>query len=408
MTTRMLKHTGILAIVIGLAVGGRVRAAQTNWSTLAPAGAGFSIEMPGTADANQKPDHFVSNAGDWAFFVTVSANSDALKELVGAADRTPIKQYLETIHKSFLRRAKERTSSDADFNGYPSIRFSADGETDDKQAFQGKYWLVVTEEHTYMLMAIGPKGPSNADADRFLDSFRLVTTAPASANSPVSTAVKGGLAAKLQAPMLAVAIAITEEQLNPLIDQMVQRVQSAQRLGSRWNATHPAWQKARTTITRRVDLLSAAYDETGEMGRTFAAAAARVAPGSQADAVVAALNGPAGPEIIREHALIEFATTLMADDPNGPNPGERAWMELMASMSKKFDLRLGAVMPRDPAHEAEAGKMFSTPTGELLRSLWGSVVGKAVSQLKGAVNLALFDDREAIAREIEAVIATVK
>jgi hypothetical protein len=405
MTARLLKNTGVLTFIVGLALADGAGAAQTTWSVLAPSGARFSIEVPGTAKPDQKPGHFVYNADEWAYFVTINPVSDAVREFVGAADRVPIRQFLERLHQSFLKTATERTLSEADFAGYPSVRFSADGETDDKQAFQGQYWLVVTEEHLYMLMAIGPKGSSSAGAERFLGSFRLDK---ARESPPVNTSSKGMLATVLEPPMLAVALLITEQRLNPLIDQMLQRSPAATRLGSRWNSTHPAWQKARTALTGRVAQIALAYEKTGEMERTFAAEVERVAPGAQADAIVAMLISPAGLEILREYALIEFTSTIMADDPNGPNAGEPAWRERSTSLAKIFDEQFGSFLPRDKAREAEAGKVFSTPSGELFRNLWSGVIEKAASQIQGAANLALFDDRDAINREIEAAIASVK
>jgi hypothetical protein len=404
MTARLVRNTAVLTLIVGLCLADRARAAQTTWAVLAPAGAGFSIEVPGTASPNQKPDHFVYNAEEWAYFVTINPISDAVREFVSSNERVPIRQFLETMHQSFLKRATERNMSDADFAGYPSVRFSADGETDEKLAFHGEYWLVLTEEHLYTLMALGPKGSSTANADRFLGSFRLDKAATP---RPVTSST-GTLATLLQPPMLAVALLITEQRLNPLIDQMLQNNPAAMQLGNRWNRTHPAWQKARTSLTARVALIAAAYEETGEMDRTYSAAMERIAPGAQADAIMAALVTPAGLQILREQALIEFVSTVMADDPNGPKAGERAWRERSESLAKIFDDQFGSILPRDKAREAEAAKMFSTPTGDLFRNLWGAVVGKATTDIQGAANLTLFDDREAIYREIAAAIASVK
>ena len=402
MPAHVVKIAGVLVFAVGLSVATSARVEQTAWTTLAPAGRGFSIQVPGEPSSSSKPDRFVYEADEWAYFVTINPVTDAVRELVVAENQQPIRQYLERIHDSFLRRAKETSRSDADFPGYPSIRFSADIETEDKQRFQGRYWLVVTGEHDYILMAIGTPGVSDASAERFLGSFRLDKAA-----GP-RTAPTWSLASTLKMPMLAVALMITEQRLNPVIDQMLQRSPGAKRAGARWNPTHPAWPKARTSLSGRVAKVAMAYDESGEMDRTLAAAMERIAPGAKADAIMTKLIAPAGPEILREHALIEFVSTVMADDPNGPKAGERAWAEKSKALTKAFDEGLGSVMPRDQAHEAEAGKFFSTPEGDLLRQLWRSVVGKAATEIKGAANLLLFDDLAAISREIEAAIASVK
>jgi hypothetical protein len=368
--------------------------------------------MPGAPAPISKPGHYVYGADGWSFFVNVDPVTDTVREFVVAEDRGPVRQYLETIRQGMLSRPS-RTASDADFEGYPSLRFSADAETEDKQQVEGKYWLLVTDQHFYILLAIGPKGTSNANADRFLESFRLVKTTTtvdsAGTTATAATPSKGPLAAKLTAPMLAVALLITEEQLNPRIDEAVQNAPPAKHLGDRWNSTSPAWQKARTSFTSRIARIAEAYEETGEMDRTFDAALAHAAPDSQAvDALVAALNGPTGPEILREYALLEFLSTVRADDLDGPKPGERAWMEQTGSLVKIFDQRLGSVMPRDKAREADVAQFFSTPPGEVLRNLWSAVVGKATTQIRGAVNLMVFDEGDAIRREIEAAVASVK
>ena len=401
-----MKPAPALALVMAVTAAAHTAAAQTPWTTLSPKSEGFSIEVPGTASPTQKPGYYVYNADEWAFFVQVSPVSEAVRDFVGASDRGPIKQYLETIHKGFLKKATERESSDADFSGYPSIRFSADGQTDDKLSFEGKYWLVVTDEHLYMLMAIGPKGTPSANADRFLGSFKLEKTAPLRA--PASGPAKSPLAAKLTAPMLAVTAFAIEEQLNPRIDEFIQKAPPAERLGSRWTPALPAWQQARAAITKRIALISQLYDTTGEMDRTFDAAAARHAPGAVADAIVSALEGPMGTAIQRENAVMEYASAAMSADPNGPKPGERPWMDKLNALVKRFDDRFGATMPRDKSREAEVASFVRTPTGEALRNLWSSAVGKATTDIIGAVNLMMFDDRDAIMREIAAAVATVK
>jgi hypothetical protein len=398
-------RAGTVASILALATAQLV-AAQTIWTTLSPKGEGFSIEIPGTPSPNSKPGYYIYNADEWAYFVRLSPISDTVREFVSAGERGPLKQYLDTIHKGFLKTATERTSSDADFAGYPSLRFSAEGQTDDKQAFEGRYWLVVTEEHLYTLMALGPKGSSSANADRFLASFKLDKSAPP--RTPASTAAKSPLAAKLTAPILAVTTFAIEQQLNPRIDEFVQNAPPAQPLGSRWSPALPAWQQARTAVTKRIAAISQLYDVTGQLDRVFDEAAARLAPGAQADAIVHALDGPAGVAILRDNAVMEFASAVMGTDPNGPKPGERPWMDKLNAVVKTFDDRFGSTMPRDKSREAEVSAFVATPTGEALKKLWSSVVGKATVEITGAINLMMFDDREAIMREIAAAVATVK
>ena len=406
MTGRLVKKARLLAIVTAVVASTDLRAAQIAWSMLSPKGEGFSVEVPGPANPSSKPGYYVYNADPWAFFVRVTTVSDAVRESVGATDRGPIRQYLESIHKGMVRDKTERSRSDADFAGYPSLRFDADGETEQKEAFQGKYWLLVTEEHHYTILAIGPKGASSADADRFLGSFRLLKAAAPRGSGP--SPAKSPLAEKLTAPALAAAVLTVEEKLRERIDELIQNAPPAQRLGNKWVPALPAWQQARTAITKRLGRIGELYGTTGEMDRTFDAAVSRLAPGPQADALVTALEGSLGAAILAENALITFISTVMAANPNAPRAGERASMEQMNALAKAFDERLQSTLPRDRSREAEVGRFMSTPTGDVLRRLWDSVLSKATTDITGALNLMVFDDRDAIMREIEAAVATVK
>ena len=58
--------------------------------------------------------------------------------------------------------------------------------------------------------------------------------------------------------------------------------------------------------------------------------------------------------------------------------------------------------------DAEAKAYFSSDAHRVSMGLWGAVVGKATVQLQGAIDLMIFDDRDAIAREIETAISEMK
>ena len=65
-------------------------------------------------------------------------------------------------------------------------------------------------------------------------------------------------------------------------------------------------------------------------------------------------------------------------------------------------------MPRDDGtHTAEVGQFLSSDDSRVFSNLWSSMLGKATGELEGAINLLLFDDREAIMRDIENAIARV-
>jgi len=66
-------------------------------------------------------------------------------------------------------------------------------------------------------------------------------------------------------------------------------------------------------------------------------------------------------------------------------------------------------MPKDDGtHKDELSKYLASPAHQFHMGLWSSVVGKATVDLDGAINLMMFDDRDNIAREIEAAIAEAK
>ena len=67
-----------------------------------------------------------------------------------------------------------------------------------------------------------------------------------------------------------------------------------------------------------------------------------------------------------------------------------------------------AVPADDPAHQNDVITFISTPAAGKFQQLWMSVVGKAKVTLDTGMNLMIFDNREAIVKEIAAAVATVK
>jgi hypothetical protein len=133
----------------------------------------------------------------------------------------------------------------------------------------------------------------------------------------------------------------------------------------------------------------------------------QLTPESQA-ALAAPLNGPAGPAIVRQLARLPFASMMMADDPNGPKPGEAAWREELRALQTVFDQHLGSAMSADDgSHNADVDAFFSAQSNDASR-LCFVVVARATRELEGAINLMIFDDSEAIEDEITTVIARVK
>lgn len=236
----------------------------------------------------------------------------------------------------------------------------------------------------------------------------LVLTLEAASAAGATLAPPDPLAAKLAAPMLSVARLITEEKLAPQVDNLIQRAPPAQKLGDKWNASHPAWPKARESFTRRIAAVADAYAKTGEVKQTLDAQLSALSP-SDAQALAAALNGPAGATILREQASMQFVTSIMADDPDGPKVGDPAWFAKMKALRARFNEQVGASLPpADRSHDADLKQFFESPANQVSMSLWNAVVGKASTAIEGAVNLAVFDDREAILKEIAAAVDEVK
>jgi hypothetical protein len=230
----------------------------------------------------------------------------------------------------------------------------------------------------------------------------------------VSTSVFGetpaqAVAATVKKPMLFVARLVTQEKLRPNIDEMLQNATSAKALGTKWNASYPAWEKARSVITTRIDRIADLYGDSDNYTAMLQSEIDRTAPGEQSAAMAKMLGSPAGPSILRSQGMIQFVSTVMADDPNGPRVGDPAWRDQMHALSTLFKDRAGAAFPpADPARASEVQQYFGSPDAAAFRNLWNGVVGKIGVKLVGAINLVMFDDREAIQREVDAAIATGK
>jgi len=217
------------------------------------------------------------------------------------------------------------------------------------------------------------------------------------------------VAATVKKPMLLVARLVTQEKLRPNIDEMLQNAPSAKALGAKWNASNPAWEKARSVITGRIDRIADLYGGSDDYTAMLQSEIARTAPGEQSAAMAKMLSSPAGPSILRSQGMIQFVSTVMADDPSGPKIGDPAWRDRMRALSTLFKDRAGAAFPPDdPARASEVQQYFGSPDAAAFRNLWNGVVGKIGVKLDGAINLVMFDDREAIQRELDAAIATAK
>src|SRR5688572_1333580 len=215
------------------------------WSRLTPKGTGFSVEVPGGRQPDTAPTEYRYASGLWLMAVHIQPVDPATRQLVERRERKTLLKCLESIRDRVIDgfTATLRGSSSGDIDGNPSLRFSYESTE-----LEGTNLLVITGDSLYLVMTVGPKGTSNDDAKRFFKSFRLVGTEPGPPDVPDASNASSSdpVASKLAAPMLAVARLAVEEKLNPLVDEVVQNAPPAARLGSRWNPSNTAWQRART------------------------------------------------------------------------------------------------------------------------------------------------------------------
>jgi hypothetical protein len=401
MNTRFLKAVFVGSIFQFAAV--TTIGAETSWNRVVPDGAGFSIEAPGAPQPTAGPGQYVYTSGLWHLSVTIQAIDAPIPQFFERRERKALVQCLELVGDSMAGAvgATRNGSSSGDIDGYPSLRFTLESNE-----LEGINLLVLTRQHLYLVMTIGPKGTRNEDAKRFLGSFHLVTTnGPASADTnAIGTPT---VAETLAGPMLAVARLVLREKMDPLIDEVVQNAPPAARLGNRWTPSHAAFQEARTSISSRIERIADAYEKSGDVRRALESEFAQLSPESQA-ALTAQLTGPAGPAIVRQLARTQFVSMLMAGTPNGPEPGQPAWRDKLRTLQTLFDQRIGTTIPPDDgSHKAAVETFFSTPANDGSRICFAAVA-RATGDLEGAINLMMFDDSQAIGREVETVIARVK
>jgi hypothetical protein len=206
--------------------------------------------------------------------------------------------------------------------------------------------------------------------------------------------------------MLATARLAIVEKLTPRIDELLQRAPGTERLGSRWKPSSDVWQRARSVIVSRITRIADYYEQSGQIGELLESRLTGLSPDDRRN-LEAALQGPESSARVRSNAALVFISEVMSDDPDGPKVGSAEWSARTNTLARVFEERIGPAVPRDE----RGGKLRLAPPGpadDQLRNLWSSVVGKAVVDLTGAINLMMFDDREAIQREIESIIAGAK
>lgn len=215
---------------------------------------------------------------------------------------------------------------------------------------------------------------------------------------------------KLLAPqMLAVSRLVVAERWNSRLDELVQRAPAAAGLGEKWNPSAPAWQQARRAIDARVVRLVDAYAQSDQISQVLRQRLTQDFSTPELAQLWAALKGPAGPSIQRQGAMTAFVVEARETTPDSPKPGDPEFFAQLKTLSRMFADRIGTAVPADDRrYEADVAAFSRDPAGNKFSMLWMAVVSKAETTLTGAVNLMLFDDREAIARDIAKAVATIK
>ena len=241
-----------------------------------------------------------------------------------------------------------------------------------------------------------------------LGLLTLPVTAAAQKTAPASAAATfASMSAK---PMLAVARMLVEDTWNPLLDERIQQSPAAKSLGAAWTPGDPRWQKARGALDARMRRLFELYAQSSEIANRVKEETGRIGASADLDTAVSALKGPAGPSIVRRQAQRTYVVlTMSAGAPvrKGPEIGSPEWNAQLRDMTRRFGERAGSdVPPDDPAHKADLEKIDAArPVSDVLRRVWDAGVTTAQRQLNTGLNLMMFDDRDAIERDVAAAIA---
>jgi hypothetical protein len=172
--------TQLMAVIMALAALDQARAAD-QWTTRTPPGAGFTVQAPGTNKPDPRnPMKFSFVTEDSAFMVEVDPLDAAIAKAVAEGNQAYIVGYIAVMRDELVKNLNGTigSSSAANFDGYPSILFSATGSAGGL-SYDSAMRIVITDEKMYQISAIGTTGKiTKADIDRFHGSFKLAAHAP--------------------------------------------------------------------------------------------------------------------------------------------------------------------------------------------------------------------------------------
>jgi hypothetical protein len=168
-----ISNTFLMASALAMSASAST-AAEARWRRISPAGGRFSVEVPGEQRTDDQPGQYSYSSGFWFYCIKLIPTDPGSRMLLERGDKHALRSRLECTRDTLLAtvNATSDRSSFGELNGYPSLGFSlALGK------LAGTHLLVLTSEHMYMVMTLGPKGAEDEDAKRFLASLRLITDA---------------------------------------------------------------------------------------------------------------------------------------------------------------------------------------------------------------------------------------
>jgi len=188
-------------------------------------------------------------------------------------------------------------------------------------------------------------------------------------------------------------------------DQLLSEAGAARRLGTDWSPRDPRWQQARHALLERVSTVHAALVKQGQLDAIIVREYRRAITPAEARNLSNLLAGPAGPAYLRQQGAMHFIVTNMTSGRNAPKPGSPEWLKQMSELQKEFNTGFKGPAPRAADASSRDALAKSPAAGKLGRAFTMSA-RSFETQVDGAVNLLLFDQRDAINRDIDKAIAT--
>jgi len=187
-------------------------------------------------------------------------------------------------------------------------------------------------------------------------------------------------------------------------DQLLSEAGAVRHLGTDWSPRDPRWQQARHALLDRVSMVHTALVKQGKLDAIIAREYRRAFTPDDARNLAHLLAGPAGPAYLRQQGAMHFIVTNMASGRNAPKPGSPDWLKQMSELQNEFNAGFKGPAPHAGDASSRDALARSPAAGKLGRAFTVSA-RSFETQVDGAVNLMLFDQRDAINRDIDKAIA---